>query len=121
MIDALFIAIEKLKRENQKLTVEETLKVLDKLKDVSADKKVIKKLISHIITVERNPVKMVKLTDRENEIFQLIGLGFSSSEIGSLLSISFQTVSTHRKNIIKKLKLSGSGQLQKLAYFKVFK
>jgi len=121
MIEELFIAIEKIKQEKRDLTVDETLNVLNKIKDISADKKVMKKLISHFITVKKNPVKMGKLTERENEIFQLIGLGFSSSEIGSLLSISLQTVSTHRKNIIKKLNLSGSGQLQKLAYFKVFK
>ena len=42
------------------------------------------------------------LTDREVEILQLIAEEKSSREIGEQLSISFRTVDTHRKNLMKK-------------------
>ncbi|WP_321540717.1 response regulator transcription factor [Flavobacterium piscinae] len=43
------------------------------------------------------------LTDRELEILKLISLEYSGKEIGEELSISLNTVETHRKNLIKKL------------------
>ena len=36
--------------------------------------------------------------------------------MADMLDISLDTVSTHRKNIIKKLQISGTGQLQNFAY-----
>lgn len=47
------------------------------------------------------------LTLREMEIFRLIGQGIISKQIASELSISVQTVETHRKSIAKKLQSSG--------------
>jgi DNA-binding NarL/FixJ family response regulator len=47
------------------------------------------------------------LTAREAEIFALIGDGFTSREIGEKLSISEQTVQTHRKRIAAKLGTHG--------------
>ena len=46
------------------------------------------------------------LTDREFEIFRLIGQGLSSSEISQRLNLSIKTVSTHRVHIKEKLKLT---------------
>jgi len=43
------------------------------------------------------------LTDREFEIFQLIGSGKKTSEIANALSISIKTVNAHRSNIREKL------------------
>ncbi|MBU3664755.1 MAG: response regulator transcription factor [Chthoniobacterales bacterium] len=48
-----------------------------------------------------------KLSEREYEIFELIGRGLMSKEIGEKLAISTQTVQTHRKNIAEKLGTSG--------------
>lgn len=47
------------------------------------------------------------LTDREYEIFTLVGQGRMSKEIGEKLKIAVRTVETHRKNICRKLKVSG--------------
>lgn len=49
-----------------------------------------------------------KLTDRESEIFRLIGEGMSMTAIADRLSISVLTARTHRRNIISKLGISGS-------------
>lgn len=55
------------------------------------------------------------LTKRQQHIFQLIGLGLQSKEIAQELNLSLNTVTTHRKNIIKRLELRGAGQLQRFA------
>lgn len=43
------------------------------------------------------------LTTREREVLQLIGEGFSSTEIGLRLNIAVSTVKTHRNNLMDKL------------------
>jgi DNA-binding CsgD family transcriptional regulator len=50
---------------------------------------------------------MAKLTKAEIQICQLIQSGSDSKEIAESMNISFDTVQTHRKNIRKKLGLSG--------------
>lgn len=42
------------------------------------------------------------LTDREKEIVRLLANGLSTKEIAEKLSISFNTVETHRRNMLKK-------------------
>lgn len=54
-----------------------------------------------------NSVNMAKLTKAEIQICQLIQSGSDSKEIAESMNISFDTVQTHRKNIRKKLGLSG--------------
>lgn len=55
------------------------------------------------------------LTTRQSEILKLIGKGKTSSEIADTLYIGKSTVETHRKNMIKKLSLNGSGELLRYA------
>jgi PAS domain S-box-containing protein len=50
---------------------------------------------------------MVKLTKSEIHVCQMIQSGSSSKDIAEALNISAETVQTHRKNIRKKLGLSG--------------
>ncbi|MEY5063317.1 MAG: hypothetical protein RLZZ112_1281 [Verrucomicrobiota bacterium] len=47
------------------------------------------------------------LTEREYEIFTLVGKGRMSKEIAEALGISVRTVETHRKAICRKMKVSG--------------
>ena len=49
------------------------------------------------------------LSEREAEVFALIGEGLSSREIADHLQIALHTVLTHRKRIAKKLGTSGNG------------
>ena len=53
----------------------------------------------------------VKLSQRETQIIQLITKGHTHIKIAELLFISSHTVSTHRKNILKKLNLKNSSEL----------
>jgi DNA-binding NarL/FixJ family response regulator len=55
------------------------------------------------------------LTDREFEIFELIGKGREVKEISEALSVSPKTVETHRTNIKKKLQLKNARQVARLA------
>ena len=55
------------------------------------------------------------LTDRELEIFELIGKGRDVREISQALNVSPKTVETHRTNIKEKLKLKNSRQVARVA------
>jgi len=55
------------------------------------------------------------LSDRELEIFELIGKGHEVHEISSALGLSPKTVETHRTNIKDKLKLKNARHVARLA------
>jgi DNA-binding NarL/FixJ family response regulator len=54
------------------------------------------------------------LTTRERQIVQLLRLGLASKEIASMLDISPWTVSTHVKNLYKKLGVTSRSHLRRL-------
>ncbi len=56
-----------------------------------------------------------KLTDREFEVFQLIGQGKSTKEIAAGLHLSAKTVEVHRINIKHKLNLKSAPELIRYA------
>ncbi|RAJ17179.1 LuxR C-terminal-related transcriptional regulator [Olleya aquimaris] len=51
------------------------------------------------------------ITNRERDIIRLLVLNNSSKQISEQLNISPHTVDTHRRNILKKLKISSTGEL----------
>tara|TARA_R110000868_G_scaffold220733_2_gene472153 strand:- start:6575 stop:7237 length:663 start_codon:yes stop_codon:yes gene_type:complete len=61
------------------------------------------------------PTIDLMLTGREIEIITLIALEYSGKEISEQLFISSNTVETHRKNIMKKLKAKNTISLVKFA------
>jgi DNA-binding NarL/FixJ family response regulator len=52
-----------------------------------------------------------RLTDRELEVFELIGEGLSSQQIADRLGLSIKTVEVHRGHIKKKLELERPSQV----------
>ncbi len=54
-------------------------------------------------------------TDREKHIIQLIANGYCSKEIASKLSVSYYTIETHRKNLIKKFEVKTITELISMA------
>ena len=56
-----------------------------------------------------------RLSDRELEVFTLIGQGRSTAQIGASLHISGSTVATHREHIMTKLNLENSREVVRLA------
>ena len=57
------------------------------------------------------------LSDRELEVFELIGQGKTTHQIADLLHLSIKTIETHRENIKRKLNLSTHVELQRAAFF----
>ena len=55
------------------------------------------------------------LTDRELEVFQLIGDGVSRQEIAERLGLDVNTVETYRSRIKEKLRLKDANELLKFA------
>jgi DNA-binding NarL/FixJ family response regulator len=55
------------------------------------------------------------LTDRELEIFKMIGKGMTTRQIANELHLSVKTVETHRENIKGKLTLPNSAELSREA------
>lgn len=55
------------------------------------------------------------LSDRELEVFELIGRGASVRKIAKTLTISVKTVETHREHIKKKLDLATAAELSRFA------
>jgi len=51
------------------------------------------------------------ISNRERDIVRLLVLNHSSKEIAEKLNISPNTVDTHRRNILKKLNISSTGEL----------
>jgi len=62
---------------------------------------------------ESSPIE--KLTDREFEVFQLIGQGMGTREIAGKLHLSIKTIEVHRANIKAKLKISNLSELMRYA------
>jgi len=51
------------------------------------------------------------ISNRERDVIRLLVLDFSSKQISEKLNISSHTVDTHRRNILKKLNISSTGEL----------
>ena len=61
-------------------------------------------------------VRKYGLTRREMEVMRYIGQAFSNKDIAKQLFISDQTVSVHRKNIMRKLGVKSTANLIRIAY-----
>ncbi len=57
------------------------------------------------------PSPIGRLSDRELEVFQLIGRGRTTHQIADALHLSMKTVSSHRESIKLKMELSNSAEL----------
>ncbi len=55
------------------------------------------------------------LTNREFEIFKLIALGTTLSEIAEMLSLAITTISTYRSRILQKLGLNNNAEITRFA------
>ncbi len=62
---------------------------------------------------ERSPID--RLTDRELEVFRLIGRGMSTREIAEKLNLSVKTIGTYRERTKEKLNLKHANELVRCA------
>lgn len=56
-----------------------------------------------------------RLTDREFEVFRLIAVGLSVTEIAARLNLSAKTISTHKANLMQKMNLQNQSELIRYA------
>lgn len=84
---------------------------------IYASKKVTENILTRFIEGPREPTEspLQALTDREIEVFQLIGKGLSISEIGNKLHLSVKTIGTYRERIKEKLNLKNATELLRYA------
>lgn len=71
--------------------------------------------VEAVNNTENHAPKKSVLSKSEREILRLIGEGKSSSEIAEIRFNSVSTIEKHRKNMIRKLGLSGKGELLRYA------
>jgi DNA-binding NarL/FixJ family response regulator len=62
---------------------------------------------------DTDPIK--RLTNRELEVFRLIGRGYSTRDIAGKLNLSIKTIGTYRERIKEKLGLRNATELVRLA------
>ena len=93
-------------------------KLLDAIRDVMAGKISASEIIMERLTQFSTPhagasagEQAAQLSDRELEVFQLLGTGRSVHEIAGKLNISKSTVETHRANIKTKLGIATAQEL----------
>ena len=124
--EELSVEINALRRENQSLSAElafhkkifrevhQVLEVANDLEEAKEENRAVEQLLTENVQL-RNQLKVLRLSNREKEIMQLIVKGFTSKEIANLLKISKLTVDTHRKHIQQKLQVNNGMELVKLA------
>lgn len=56
-----------------------------------------------------------RLTDREFEVFRLIAIGMSVTDIAGRLNLSAKTISTHKANLMQKMSLQNQSELIRYA------
>ncbi|MEQ1516484.1 MAG: response regulator transcription factor [Usitatibacteraceae bacterium] len=64
---------------------------------------------------DESPSVLSNLTDREHEIFRLIGIGLGTGEIAVKLNRSVKTIEAHRANLKQKLGLRNAHELNRFA------
>jgi DNA-binding NarL/FixJ family response regulator len=60
---------------------------------------------------ETGPTAIERLSDREFQVFELIGRGMTMRRIAAQLHLSTKTIESHRENIKRKLKLEGATEV----------
>ena len=68
-----------------------------------------------VATSIRLPSRMKTLTASEKEVLKLIGDGLAPKRIAEALDVARATIDTHRRNIMKKLRIDDSHKLQEFA------
>ena len=116
IVQEIITLIQRATQLDYKVDLDDTLKIVTAYRDISEHPELIDSIKHLIVVYSKQEKHLQQLSDRESQILNLVGLGFKSREIALMLEISEATVSTHRKNMIRKLNISGMGQLQNFAY-----
>ena len=85
--------------------------------EIFLSEKMASKMISKLVDGPAASAKFSvdRLSDRELEIFELIGEGLGTREVAEKLHLSIKTIESHREHIKEKLKLENATELLKHA------
>ncbi|WP_199193206.1 response regulator [Blastopirellula marina] len=103
------------KRELQDKVLEAIRSVLNGERYLSG--KMTQHLLSQAVNQKGNPAAdpVERLSDRELEVFQMIGNGMTTAAIARQLHLSVHTIDTHREKLRHKLGAKNGAELMKLA------
>jgi DNA-binding NarL/FixJ family response regulator len=73
------------------------------------------RLLSGLVDVRDEKRDIERLSNRELQVFELIGQGVPVSQIASQLNLSIKTIETHQAHIKKKLRLGSAHELNQRA------
>jgi DNA-binding NarL/FixJ family response regulator len=97
----------------------EVLKALDRISEdhLYASPSVMRSLLKSLATNEIEPARseVKALSDRELQVFSLIGRGFGASRLATELHLSVKTVETYQAHIKQKLGLHSAAELSEKA------
>ena len=97
----------------------EVLQALNRISEghLYASTSVIRRLLKSLATNEIEPARseVKPLSDRELQVFSLIGRGFGASRLASELHLSVKTIETHQAHIKEKLGLRSAAELTEKA------
>jgi DNA-binding NarL/FixJ family response regulator len=82
--------------------------------DIYLSERIKRKLLSGMVNHRRGEAPsfpLDTLSDREMEVFQLIGNGFTTREIAARLNLSAKTIDSYREHLKLKLSLENSAEL----------
>lgn len=82
----------------------------------SLSAKVLRDLVDGVHPSDNDLYGIERLSDRELEVFELIGRGYATRRIAETLNLSVKTIETHRAHIKQKLKLKNATELVHRAY-----
>jgi len=115
-VKEILAIIENMKRSRHLFTDTDVISILNAIRQVSKNMQLVNNLILLYKNLKQKNFKTIDvLTSREQQILHLIGLGNQSNTIAKQLGLSVATIETHRKNIRKKLNLTGNGKLLEFA------
>jgi len=102
------------KQESSEKMIEAIRTVLNGERFLSPE--ISRRLISQALgSSDRKKSPIEQLTDRELEIFRMIGEGLSTGLIANRLFLSTHTIDTHRENIKRKLSINSAAELSRAA------
>ena len=90
--------------------------ILEALRTVSRGEKYLSQTASEIIRNQKiNAPKIPGITTREKEVLGLLAEGLTSHEIAEKLFISYHTVQSHRKHLLRKFNVKNVSALSSMA------
>jgi DNA-binding NarL/FixJ family response regulator len=104
-----------MKHETSASIVEAARKVLDG--SIFLSERIMSDMLGKMVggTASKPVSSMERLTDREREVFGLIGKGLATREIAEKLNLSTKTIGTYRERIKEKLNLKTATELNRYA------